>query len=201
MKPKQAWTIGAFVLMIGMAATSILMGVLPMLGQIQALEENRESTRQANVARLAVLDELKIQSEDKAALMAALETKRELIPNRLGIVEFLDELKVISERRNLTVEKLSTTLPQVFVPPAAIRTNPSYGQAVANLDKNRLYVSNVTFSYRGTMGDINSAIFDLANGERYILITRISVPEAKGLGEAVVTADFTAQIFSLKAVQ
>ncbi len=199
MKPKQIWTLGAFALMFAIGAGTVGLGVLPNIAQISVLEETRMQTREDNILKLTYLADLKLKAADKAALMVALEKKRQLVPSRLSNVEFMDELKTIADRRNVVVQKLSTTRPQQFLAPAPVKTNTIYTQAVTELGSNLLLVSNLSFSLQGRMVDIVNAIDDLNAGPRYVLITRVVVPKADGLGAAVVTGDFTAQIFTLSS--
>jgi hypothetical protein len=197
MKPKQIWTLAAFVLMFAIGAGTVGLGVIPNIAQISVLEETRMQTREDNILKLTNLADLKMKAADKSALMLALEKKRQLVPSRLSNVEFMDELKTIADRRNVVVKKLSTTLPQQFLAPAPVKTNTMYAQAVTELGSNLILVSNLNFSLEGRMVDIVKAIDDLNAGPRYVLITRVVVPKADGLGAAIVTGDFTAQIFTL----
>lgn len=197
MKPKQIWTIGAFILMLAIAAGTIGLGVLPNLAAASSLEATRLQTRDDNLAKLVYLADLKLQAADKSALMVALDKKRQLVPSRLSNVEFMDELKSIADARNVVVAKLSTTRPQAFLPPTPVKKNPAYNQAINELGPNQLFVSNLNFSLEGKMVDIAHALDDLSNGPRFVLVTRVVVPKAGGLGDAIVTADFTAQLFTL----
>jgi hypothetical protein len=199
MKPKQIWTLAAFVLMFAIGAGTVGLGVLPNISQISVLEETRMQTREDNILKLTYLADLKMKAADKSALMLALEKKRQLVPSRLSNVEFMDELKTIADRRNVVVQKLSTTRPQQFLAPAPVKTNTMYTQAVTELGSNLLLVSNLSFSLQGRMVDIVNAIDDLNAGPRYVLITRVVVAKADGLGAAVVTGDLTGQIFTLSS--
>jgi len=111
----------------------------------------------------------------------------------------MDELKSIADKRKVIVDKLSTTRPQRFVAPPPLKPNPEYQLAINELGSNQLFVSNLAFSLQGKMSDIALALQDLNSGSRYVLVTRLVVPKAQGLGPAVVTADFTGQIFTLSA--
>lgn len=197
MKPKQIWTAGAFALMFAIGIGTVILGVLPNLSQISVLDSTRMQTREANLIKLTYLADLKLKSADKAALMSTLEKKRQMVPTRLSNVEFMDELKSIAGARNVTVEKLSTTKPQLFVAPPAVKPNHLYDLAVSELGNQSLFVSNISFSLQGKMSDIAKSLLDLNGGPRYVLVTRVVVPKAQGLGDALVTADFTAQIFTL----
>lgn len=199
MKPKQIWTLGAFALMIAIGSGTVGLGVLPNLAQVSVLEETRMQMREDNILKLTHLADLKLKASDKAALMVALETKRKLVPSRLSNVEFMDELKTIADQRNVTVMKLSTTSPQQFIAPMPIKPNAIYSQAVSDLGTSILLVSNISFSLQGKMVDIANALADISAGQRYVLITRVVVPKANGLGASLVTADFTAQIFTLSS--
>jgi hypothetical protein len=199
MKPKQMWTIGAFVLMFAIGAGTVGLGVLPNLAQVAVLESTRQQAREDNLVKLSYLADLKLKAADKSALMVALEKKRQLVPTRLSNVEFMDELKTIADRRNVTVEKLSTTRPQAFLAPAPVKENPQYNLAVSEIGANQLFVSSLAFSLQGKMADIAHSLDDLTSGSRFVLITRVVVPKAGGLGDAIVTADFTGQIFTLSS--
>jgi len=199
MKAKQIWTAGAFVLMFAIAGGTVGLGVLPNLAQVGVLESTRVQAREDNLLKLSYLADLKLKAADKSALMVALDKKRQLVPTRLSNVEFMDELKTIADRRNVSVEKYSTTRPQAFLPPAPIKANPTYTRAISEIGANELFVSNLSFSLQGKMVDIVHALDDLSAGPRYVLVTRIVVPKAGGLGDAIVTADFTAQIFTLSS--
>ena len=199
MKPKQLWTLGAFVLMFAIGLGTVFLGVVPQIGQIQAIEASRLQAREDNVAKLVVLADLKLKAADKSTLMAALEKKRQLVPSILGIVEVMDELRTIANQHGVTIEKLSSSQPQPFTPPAPIRPNPAYISAIAELGSNSLYVSNLTFSLKGPMSQIAGVMEDLAQGRRYVLISRVTVPKVASLSSGSVTADFTAQVFTLKA--
>lgn len=199
MKPKQIWTLGAFALMIAIGAGTVGLGVLPNLAQVSVLEETRMQMREDNILKLTYLADMKLKASDKAALMVALETKRKLVPSRLSNVELMDELKTIADQRNVTIMKLSTTSPQQFIAPMPIKPNTIYSQAVSELETSILLVSNISFSLQGKMVDIANALADISAGQRYVLITRVVVPKANGLGASLVTADFTAQIFTLSS--
>lgn len=199
MKPKQLWTFGAFALMAAIGISTVALGVLPNLAQISVLEANRIQIREANLVKLTYLADLKLKAADKATLLVALEKKRQLVPTRLSNVEFMDELKSIADKRKVIVDKLSTTRPQRFVAPPPLKPNPEYQLAINELGSNQLFVSNLAFSLQGKMSDIALALQDLNSGSRYVLVTRLVVPKAQGLGPAVVTADFTGQIFTLSA--
>jgi hypothetical protein len=197
MKPKQLWTLGAFTLMVAIALGTVALGVLPNIAQIAALENTRVQAREDNLVKLTYLADLKLKAADKAALMVALEKKRQMVPTRLSNVEFMDELKTIADHRQVVVEKFSTSRPQQFVPPNPLKANTEYRSAINEIGSNQLFVSNLSFSLQGTMSDIAQALIDLNTGARYVLINRISIPKADGLNGTVVTADFTCQIFTL----
>jgi DNA-binding phage protein len=198
MKPKQIWTLGAFMLMFAIGLGTVFLGVVPQINQIQALEATRVQARDENLSKLVFLADLKRQAADKSALMAALEMKRQLVPSNLGIVEMMDELSNIATKRGLTIEKLSSTNPQLFIPAAPIKPNPAYSAAIAELGSNALFVSSLNFSLNGPMSQIAGAMEDLASGRRYVLISRVTVPKVNSLASDRVTADFAAQVFSLK---
>jgi hypothetical protein len=48
------------------------------------------------------------------------------------------------------------------------------------------------------MAQIAGAMEDLAAGRRYVLISRVTIPKVNSLTSGPVTADFAAQVFSLK---
>jgi hypothetical protein len=198
MKSKQIWTLGAFVLMFAIGMGTVFLGVVPQINQIQALEATRVQAREENLSKLTFLADLKRQAADKSSLMAALEMKRQLVPSNLGIVEMMDELINIATKRGLTIEKLSSTNPQPFITVAPIKPNPAYSAAIAELGSNALFVSSLNFSLNGPMAQIAGAMEDLAAGRRYVLISRVTVPKVNSLTSGLVTADFAAQVFSLK---
>jgi hypothetical protein len=181
---------------IGMG--TVFLGVVPQINQIQALEATRVQAREENLSKLTFLADLKRQAADKSSLMAALEMKRQLVPSNLGIVEMMDELINIATKRGLTIEKLSSTNPQPFITVAPIKPNPAYSAAIAELGSNALFVSSLNFSLNGPMAQIAGAMEDLAAGRRYVLISRVTVPKVNSLTSGLVTADFAAQVFSLK---
>jgi hypothetical protein len=198
MKSKQIWTLGAFVLMFAIGMGTVFLGVVPQINQIQALEATRVQAREGNLSKLTFLADLKRKAADKSSLMAALEMKRQLVPSNLGIVEMMDELINIATKRGLTIEKLSSTNPQPFITAAPIKPNPAYSAAIAELGSNALFVSSLNFSLNGPMAQIAGAMEDLAAGRRYVLISRVTVPKVNSLTSGLVTADFAAQVFSLK---
>ncbi|MEY4060735.1 MAG: hypothetical protein RIQ31_397 [Actinomycetota bacterium] len=198
MKPKQMWTLGAFVLMFAIGMGTVFLGVVPQINQIQALEATRVQAREENLSKLVFLADLKRQAADKTSLLSSLEMKRQLVPANLGIVEMMDELINIATKRGLTIEKLSSTNPQPFIPAAPIKPNPAYTAAIAELGSNALFVSSLNFSLNGPMSQIAGAMEDLASGRRYVLISRVTVPKVNSLASGPVTADFAAQVFSLK---
>lgn len=199
MKPKQIWTFGAITLMFIIAFSTVALGVLPNIAQISVLNESRYQTRDDNIIKLTYLADLKLKAADKSSLLVALEKKRQMIPIRLANVEFMDELKTIADHHGVVVEKLSTTRPQQYLAPAPIKANPLYQQSISELGSKTLFVSNVSFSLGGKMIDIARSLADLNDGARFVLITRIVVPKAAGLGDSAVVADFTAQIFTLSS--
>lgn len=199
MKPKQLWTLGAFTLMVAIGIGTVALGVLPNIAQIAALETTRVQAREDNLVKLTYLADLKMKAADKAALMVALEKKRQMVPTRLSNVEFMDELKTIADKRQIVIQKYSTSRPQQFIPPNPLKTNTEYRSAINEIGSNQLFVSNLSFSLQGKMRDIAQALIDLNSGSRYVLINRLSVPKADGLSDTVVTADFSCQIFTLSA--
>jgi hypothetical protein len=185
--------------MFAIGLGTVVLGVMPQFNQIQTIEATRAQAREENVAKLLVLADLKLKAADKSTLMAALEKKRQLVPSSLSIVEVMDELRLITSKRGVTIEKLSSSQPQTFVPPSPVKPNPVYDSAVLSLGSNSLFVSDLTFSLQGPMPQIAGVLEDISNGRRYVLISRVTVPKVESLTSGPVMADFTAQVFTLKA--
>lgn len=194
---RNLWTIGAAILMATIVMAVTLFGIVPIFLELQVINTTREVVDADNQKRDDFLTQLKETAQDKENMLIEITKKRELIPNKLGIVELMNELNELGNGSGVVVSALSVTPPQVFTPPTNFTRSTEYQKAVANLSTENLFVADISISITGKLNDVTSYMEKLRTGERYLLVAKVVIPESNAADSNVVTADLSGQIFTM----
>ena len=197
MTTKNLWTIaGSFLMAVALFAT-VFLGVMPTIFQVQTIDKNRAAIWQENYEKSSFLLELKKTSEHKIELLKSVSEQRELFPANLNLVEYMAGINEISQATGVTISNFSVSAAQPFTAPTSANGGAGYAKALTELPEGTFFFSETSMSLTGSVSQLKAALQRLRSAPRYILISKLVLPEIDSSKSESMTIDLSAQIFSV----
>lgn len=170
------WVIVAVLLSVAIVALGWVVGVSPKLTEAATADSQRSSVEANNQLQEIQLAKIKEQFENIDGLRSQLDELHLQVPKSADLARFVGELHSLEQATGATIQTLTASDPQLFVPGL-----DGTGQTVEGAEKltdGRFIVIPVAITLTGTQANIMDFISGLQTGERLVLVTNLAITNA-----------------------
>jgi Tfp pilus assembly protein PilO len=161
--------------------------ISPKRAEVADLQAQTEAQLQSNSQDRTELDVLQQQNKDLPQKQAELAALREKVPATEDLPAYIRELQSIGADAGVTLTDMS--------PAAAVTLGTPPGVTGSALTSGALAAVNIDFGLSGPFEGIQKFMNDLENGDRYTLVTGLSVQADDESDSGALTATVNARIF------
>lgn len=219
------WIIGISGVILIVGVLGWLLGVSPVMAQVNTANDTRTSiaaTNQASEVKIAVL---KRQFSNVAKLQTQLDALRGSISGEPDLASFLREIDTLTNQYQVSLTNVSVSAPEKYVPafaaaPAVTGTgstsspspspspspSASAGAAPASTavemagPGGRLLLIPVKIDFKGSYDSIMKLVGALQTGGRLYLVTDLMVKASATTGSTEFTANVTGNVYALPSI-
>ena len=217
------WIVGISGAILIVGVLGWLLGVSPVMAQVNTANDTRTSITAANQASEVKIAVLKRQFSNVGKLQTQLDELRGSISGEPDLASFLREIDTLTNHYQVSLTNVSVSAPEKYVPvvaaaPAITGTgtgsasspspSPSASAGAAPTSTavensgpgGRLLLIPVKVDFKGSYDSIMKLVGALQTGDRLYLVTDLMVKASATTGSTEFTANVTGNVFALPSI-